>query len=83
MAEAGLRDVQVRAFTSIETDPAGFYSPLAERSADTAVSAGAISAEERHSVAGGARLQSERRGASSPGLTLLFVWGTRAEGPAV
>jgi len=47
MAAAGLRDVQVRAFTSIETDPAGFYSSLADRSADTAIGAGVISEEER------------------------------------
>src|SRR5215212_5190746 len=81
MAEAGLRDVQVRAFTSIETDPAGFYSLRAERSADTAVSAGVISAEERRRWLDA--LAAERAsGGFIAGLTLLFAWGTRAEGPA-
>ena len=82
MAEAGLRDVQVRAFTTIETDPSGHYSLLAERSADTAVSVGAISAEERHHWL--EALSVERAsGGFIAGLTLLFVWGTRAEDPAV
>src|SRR3954447_20969478 len=46
MAEAGLRDIQVRAFTSMDSNPTGFYSGLAERCADTAVKAGAISEED-------------------------------------
>jgi ubiquinone/menaquinone biosynthesis C-methylase UbiE len=80
MATAGLRDVQVRAFTSIETDPGGFYSRLAERSADTAISAGVISEEERRQWL--EALATERAsGGFIAGMTLLFAWGTRADGP--
>jgi len=70
----------VRAFTSIETDPVGYYSLRAERSAEFAVSAGVISAEERRRWL--EALAAERAsGAFIAGLTLLFAWGTRAEGP--
>ena len=80
MAEAGLRDVQVRAFTSIETDPVGYYSLRAERSPDYAVSAGVISEEERRQWL--ETLAAERAsGGFIAGLTLLFAWGTRAGGP--
>jgi ubiquinone/menaquinone biosynthesis C-methylase UbiE len=81
MTEAGLQDVQVRAFTTIETDPSGHYSALAERSVDTAVSVGAISEDERRQWLDALAVE-RASGGFIAGLTLLFVWGTRAEGPA-
>jgi len=70
----------VRAFTSIETDPVGYYSLRAERSPDYAVSAGVISEEERRQWL--ETLAAERAsGGFIAGLTLLFAWGTRAGGP--
>jgi len=47
MLEAGLEDVQARAFTTIERDPNGFYANLCDRRAATAAQAGAITDEER------------------------------------
>ena len=44
--QAGLEDVRVRGFFPLETDPRGFYANLAERCADTAVKAGAITEAE-------------------------------------
>ena len=47
-AAAGLRDVRVRGFVSLEQDPAGFYATNAgERWADVAVQVGVISDAER------------------------------------
>jgi demethylmenaquinone methyltransferase/2-methoxy-6-polyprenyl-1,4-benzoquinol methylase len=46
-AEAGLQGLRVRAFTSVETDPTGFYSTRAERYADAALQAGVITEPER------------------------------------
>ena len=81
MTEAGLRDVQVRAFTTIETDPVGYYSLRAERMADTAVSAGVISAEERRRWLEALAVE-RASGGFLAGMTLLFIWGTRAEDPS-
>ena len=81
LAEAGLQGLRVRAFTSVETDPTGFYSTRAERYADAALQAGVITEPER------ARwleaLRAERASAGFlAGLTLLFVWGTRPPEPS-
>jgi ubiquinone/menaquinone biosynthesis C-methylase UbiE len=45
--QAGLTDVRVRGFFPLETDPRSFYAGLAERSAEVALKAGAISEAER------------------------------------
>jgi ubiquinone/menaquinone biosynthesis C-methylase UbiE len=76
-AEAGVRDVQVRAFATVETDLEGFYSSRAERAANTAVQAGAISAEEGQrwlDAVHGVRAS----GSFVAGMTFTFVWGSRA-----
>ena len=74
---AGLIDVRVRAFASIEQDPHGFYATNAgARWADVAVQTGAISEEERQRWV--ADLDAEAAtGGFVAGLTHLFVWGTR------
>ncbi|MDP8921346.1 MAG: methyltransferase domain-containing protein, partial [Chloroflexota bacterium] len=79
MVEAGLRDVRVRAFASIEQDPTGFYATNAgARWADIAVQVGAISGEERQRWLD--QLCAEQAaGGFIAGLTHLFVWGTRPE----
>lgn len=77
LREAGMVDVRVRAFASIEQDPAGFYATNAgARWADVAVQVGAITEEERqHWVA---ELEAEAAaGGFVAGLTHLFVWGAR------
>lgn len=45
--QAGLTDVRVRGFFPLETDPRSFYAGLAERSAEVALKAGAITEAER------------------------------------
>jgi ubiquinone/menaquinone biosynthesis C-methylase UbiE len=45
--QAGLVDIRVRGFFPLETDPQSFYAGLAERSAEVALKAGAITADER------------------------------------
>ena len=78
MAEAGLRDVRVRAFASIEQDPTGFYATNAgERWADIAVQVGAISDEERRQWVEQLRTE-QAAGGFVAGLTHLFVWGMRS-----
>jgi ubiquinone/menaquinone biosynthesis C-methylase UbiE len=66
LAEVGVRGVRVRAFATVETDVEGFYSTRAERAADTAVRAGAISEEERQRCSRRSAPRG-RRGASSRG----------------
>jgi len=78
-AAAGLRDVRVRGFVSLERDPAGFYATNAgERWADVAVKVGAITDAQRrrwtdqlHAV--------QAAGGFVAGLTHLFVWAVRPE----
>jgi ubiquinone/menaquinone biosynthesis C-methylase UbiE len=45
--QVGLTDVHARGFFPLETDPRSFYAGLAERSAEVALEAGAISEAER------------------------------------
>jgi ubiquinone/menaquinone biosynthesis C-methylase UbiE len=77
LTEAGLRDVRVCGFTSLERGGSGFYTWSARRAAEVAVETGAISSEEQQAWL--STLQSEQ--ASSRylvGMTQLFVWGTRS-----
>lgn len=75
--QAGLKDVRVRAFFPLETDPQGFYAWLAKRSAETALKAGAITdAEHRDWLAA---LRAEQvRGPVVAGRLHIFVWGFKA-----
>jgi ubiquinone/menaquinone biosynthesis C-methylase UbiE len=77
LTEAGVHDVHVRAFATVETDIEGFYSTRAERAADAAVRAGAISEEERQRWLEAVHNQ-RASGSFVAGLTFLFVWGSRA-----
>ena len=76
LEEAGLQDVRVRAFTPLERDPAGFYAGVAERMAERAVEAGAITADERQRWLEGLRAE-HRAGRFLAGLTHIFAWGVR------
>jgi SAM-dependent methyltransferase len=74
--EAGIEDVRVRGFFSLETDPQGFYADLAERSADAALKAGAITEPERSTWT--AAFQAQRtRGPVIAGRLHIFVWGRK------
>jgi ubiquinone/menaquinone biosynthesis C-methylase UbiE len=75
---AGLEAVQVRAFTPVERDPAGYYARLAEMRAGQAVRMGAISEEERASWLATLRAE-QAAGRYLSGLTHLFIWGRRPE----
>lgn len=74
--QAGLVDVRVRGFFPIETAPRSFYAELAERCADTALKAGAITETER---SGWLRaLNAERaRGPVLAGRLHIFVWARK------
>lgn len=82
LRQAGLTDIHVRAFASIEQDPTGFYATNAgARWADVAVQVGAITEAERQRWV--ADLDAEvAAGGFVAGLTHLFVWGTRPLGAA-
>ena len=76
LAEAGLQDVRVRAFTPLERDPSGFYASLAERRAERAVQVEAISAEEQRRWL--SALHAEQvAGRLLAGLVHIFAWGIR------
>jgi SAM-dependent methyltransferase len=73
---AGLEEVRVRGFFPLETDPRGFYGALAERAADTALTAGAITEAERgtwldalHALQAG--------GPVIAGRLHIFTWGRK------
>jgi ubiquinone/menaquinone biosynthesis C-methylase UbiE len=76
LEEAGLQDVRVRAFTPLERDPAGFYAGVAERMAERAVQAEAISEEEERRWLDALHAE-QAAGRFLAGLTHLFVWGIR------
>jgi ubiquinone/menaquinone biosynthesis C-methylase UbiE len=76
LTEAGLQDIRVRAFTSIERDASGFFALGALRAAETAVVAGAIT-EEEHQRWVDALREEQAAGRFIVGLAHLFVWGTR------
>jgi ubiquinone/menaquinone biosynthesis C-methylase UbiE len=74
--DAGLEDVRVRGFFSLETDPRGFYANLAERAAEAALKAGAITEAERSTWT--AAFQAQRtRGPVIAGRLHIFVWGRK------
>ena len=73
-AEAGLRDIRLRAFTPLEREPKGFYATLAERAAGIAQEVGEISEEERRRWVEQLRAE-QAAGRFMAGCTHLFVWG--------
>lgn len=77
LAAAGLADVRIRAFTPLERDPAGFYAGTAERAAEIAVQAGAITEEERRRWVDALHAE-QAAGRFLGGRTHVFAWGTRA-----
>jgi ubiquinone/menaquinone biosynthesis C-methylase UbiE len=74
--EAGLEDVRVRGFFPAETDPSGFYANLAERSAEVALKAGAITEGERSAWMHALVAQRER-GPVIAGRLHIFAWGRK------
>lgn len=74
--QAGLIDVQARGFFPLETDPRGFYANLAERCADAAVKAGAITVAERNAWLNALHSQ-QARGPVIAGRLHIFVWGRK------
>src|SRR5215212_3335014 len=77
LAEVGLQDVRVRAFTPIERDASGFLAGVALRAAETALRAGAITENERQRWVD-ALQEEQAAGRFIAGLTQLFVWGIRS-----
>jgi ubiquinone/menaquinone biosynthesis C-methylase UbiE len=77
LRQMGLLDVRTRAFTPLETDASGFYAGAAERIAETAVKAEAITEQERQRWVD-ALHEEQAAGRFIAGLTQLFVWGTKS-----
>jgi len=76
-ANAGIRDVQVRGFFPIDSEPNGFYMNLAERSSTAAASSGAVTADEARGWLETFRAQLAD-GPVVAGRLHLFVWGRKA-----
>jgi len=75
-AQAGLEDVRVRGFFPLESDPRGFYAGLAERAADTALTAAAITEAERRSWLEALHAL-QARGPVIAGRLHIFTWGRK------
>jgi ubiquinone/menaquinone biosynthesis C-methylase UbiE len=76
LVEAGLDDVRVRGFASLEREVDGFYATVAERRSERAVQAGAIGAEERQRWLD--QLHAEQAaGRFLAGQLHIFAWGIR------
>ena len=75
-ANAGVRDVQVRGFFPVDSDPAGFYIQLAERSSSAAAKSGAVTADEASRWLDAFHAQLED-GPVVAGRLHLFVWGRK------
>ena len=73
---AGIVDVRARGFFPLETDLSSFYASMADRCAEVAVKAGAITEFERHAWLDAFHEQ----GAQGPiiaGRLHIFVWGRK------
>jgi ubiquinone/menaquinone biosynthesis C-methylase UbiE len=75
LEEAGLNDVDVRAFTLVERDPNGFAAQMTERRAAIALQAGCITEDEHRDWLAGLHAE-QGAGRFLGGQTHLFVWGT-------
>jgi ubiquinone/menaquinone biosynthesis C-methylase UbiE len=76
LAAAGLGEVAIRAFTTLERDPAGWFAHLTAFRAEAAVRVGAITEQERDTWLAALRAQ-QAAGRFLAGQTSLFVWGKR------
>jgi ubiquinone/menaquinone biosynthesis C-methylase UbiE len=74
--QAGLTGVRVRGFFPLETEGRTFYANLAERSAEVALQAGAITDAERRAWLTAFRAQHDQ-GPIVAGRLHIFVWGRR------
>lgn len=74
--QAGLRDVRVRGFFPLETDPRSFYAGLAERSAEVALEAGAITEAERSRWLQALHAE-QARGPVVAGRLHIFIYGRK------
>jgi ubiquinone/menaquinone biosynthesis C-methylase UbiE len=76
LTEAGLARVAVRAFLPLEREPDGFYARMAERAADVAAQAGAITEADRDRWL--AQLRAEQAaGRFLGGRVHVFCWGVK------
>ena len=79
LCAAGIQDVQVRAFTSLETDPRGFLAKAAELRPVVAEQAGGVTKAEGDLWL--AVLRDEMRaGRFLAGTTYVFAWGSKPGG---
>jgi SAM-dependent methyltransferase len=74
--QSGLKNVRVRGFFPLETDPDSFYVGLAKRSDDTAPKARAIT-EAEHSNWLEALRAEQVRGPVIAGRLHIFIWGSK------
>ena len=74
--QVGLEDVRVRDFFPLETDPQGFYAGMADRAADAAMKAGAITDAERGTWLEALHAQ-RARGPVVAGRLHIFVQGRK------
>ena len=75
-ARAGLEDVRVRGFFPLETDPLGFYASMLERASEIALTAGAITEEERRGWLEALHAE-QARGPVIAGRLHIFTWGRK------
>lgn len=77
LGRAGVVDVQARAFMPLERTPGSFYGQLAERAAEVAARAGAITAAERDAWLRALRAE-VTAGGFLGGRLHIFAWGARS-----
>jgi SAM-dependent methyltransferase len=75
-AGAGLKDVRVRGFFPLETDPRGFYATMMERAAEVAVASGAVTEVEARGWLDTLHAL-QARGPVIAGRLHIFTWGRR------
>jgi SAM-dependent methyltransferase len=76
LIDAGLLDLQVRAFVTLERQPDSYYGQLCHRRAEVALQSGVISEAEARRWLDQLRAE-EAAGRTLVGLTQIFAWGTR------
>ena len=73
---AGLEDVRVRGFFPLETDPLGFYASMLERASEIALTAGAITEDERRGWLEALHAE-QARGPVIAGRLHICTWGRK------
>jgi hypothetical protein len=76
LAAVGVQDVRVRAFTTVDQEPSGFFANQARHRAATAAEVSAITDAERQRWLEAFEAEIATGGVVGWG-TYLFVWGTR------